>query len=167
MNESNSFKDAVKRVLTTEKKKPAPIPKPKKKKTSSYVSEALNSNSMPDTITPSSYAGGVKGMPPFAKYTTNTEAGSVDMRDIGKAEDDKAKSVQRKPYPLEKVLNFIATSGESLQNAQSMIEISLRKNDVSLTPEQKKRLQDTQQTIKSSLGNISKAAKTINSINLS
>ena len=164
--ESNSFKDAVRKVLTTEKKKVVSIPTPKKKKRSSYVSEALNSNSMPNSITPASYAGGPKGMPPFAKYTTDTKKGSIDMLDIGREEDYKAKSTNRKPYPLETVLDFIASSGDALQNAQSIIETSLRKNDVSLTPVQKGLLKDIEQTIKSSLGNISKAAMAINTINI-
>jgi len=164
--ESNSFKDAVKRVLTTEKKKVVFIPTPKKKKRSSYVSEALNSNSMPDTITPASYSGGPKGMPPFAKYTTDSKTGAIDMRDIGREEDFKAKAEGRKPYPLETVLDFIASSGEALQTAQAIIETSLRKNDVSLTPAQKKLLKEIEQTIKSSLGNISKAAMSINTITI-
>ena len=166
MNESNSFKDAVKRILVSERKKVKPIPKPKRKHTSNYVSEAMGGKGMPGSITPASYAGGSTGMPPFSKATTDTSTGGVDMRDIGKDEDKKAKSTSRKPYPLETVIDFIAHSGEDLQNAQGMIEVSLRKNDVSLTEEQKKVLKDVQQTISSSLGNICKAAKSLNSINL-
>lgn len=167
MTQSNSFEDAVKRVLVTEKKKEKTIPRPRRRvRKPSCISEALNSNSMPNSITPASYSGGPKGMPPFSKYTTDTERGSIDMRDIGRAEEEKARDHGIKPYPLDKVLDFIASSGEALKNAQSLIEMSLRKNGVSLSPEQKKMLQDAQQTVKSSLGNISRAAKSISSINL-
>jgi|GEM_PF-5886156 len=168
MSISNSFEDVLKQVLVTEKKKVSrPIPKPvRKQKKPCYVSEALNANSMPNTMTPAGYAGGPRGMPPFSKYTTDAHTGSIDMRDIGKMEDEFAKSSTNKPYPLNTVLDFIATSGEALKNAQSMLEMSMRKNDVTLTTEHKKMIKDAQQSIKSSLGNISRAAKWIDSINL-
>jgi len=152
MLEKSTFQDFVKDVLVTEVKVKKPSVTPKKKQRSSYVSEAMGEgNDMPGAIT---------------KHSTDGVIGSVDMRDIGKQEDDKAKSTSTKPYPLSTVLDFIAQSGENLQNAQSMVEISLSKNNVTLSSAQKKVLKDVQQTIKSSLGNICKAAKAINSITL-
>lgn len=173
MKESTSFKDVVKRVLVTEKPVvKTPLPTPKKKHRSKYIEEAIgtydSSNYSPGNLTPASNKGGwATGMPPFSKYTTDKESGQVDMRDIGKAESIKAKDVQRAPYPLETVLDFIAHSGEDLNNAKGLIEVSLRKNDVSLTPEQKNVLKNIWQILSSSLGNIVKAAKSIGTIKLS
>jgi len=161
MKESISFQDALKRVLVPEQKKKV-VPKPIRKKRSNYVSEAMGTSS-PTTTTQN---GSGQGLPPFSKASADNKQAGIDMRDIGKEEDKLAKSHGKMPYPLETVLDFIAHSGEDLQNAQRMIETSLRKNDVSLTPEQKKVLKDAEQTIKSSLGNIGKAAKSINSIKL-
>lgn len=168
MSISNSFEDVLKKVLVTEKKKvERPIPHPvRKKKKPTYVSEALNSNSMPNTMTPAGYAGGPRGMPPFSKYTTDAQTGSIDMRDIGKQDEDFAKSHKSRPYPLDTVLDYIANSGQALKSAQSMIETTLRKNDVTLKPEQVKVLEDALQSMRASYGNISRAAKAINSITL-
>lgn len=168
MKESNSFQDVLKQVLVPEKKI-TPVPKPKRKKRSNYVSEAIhggNTSSPTSVSVQGARLGGTQGMPPFSKYTADTTSGHIDMRDIGKAEDDKAKSNNRKPYPLETVLDYIAHSGEDLQNAQSMIELSLKKN-ISLSDSQKETLKKIKQTLSSSLGNIGKAAKFLNSINLS
>ena len=161
MNESKSFQDALKRVLVPEQKKKR-IPKPIRKKRSNYVSEAMGTSS-PTTTT---QTGGSQGLPPFSKASADSKQAGIDMRDIGKEEDKLAKNHGSRPYPLDTVLDFIAHSGEDLQNAQRMIETSLRKNDISLTPEQKKVLKDAEQNIKSSLGNIGKAAKSINTIKL-
>ena len=170
MNESNSFKDAVKKVLTSEQKAKKPLPKAKKRKVKkTYVEEAMGgiggSKMSPSAITPA-YTGGSKGLPPFSKASQDREANAIDMRDIGKEEDSKAKDHGNKPYPLDTVLDFVAQSGEFLQKAQSMIDSSLRKNNVTLKEEQKEILKATEQAIKSSLGNIEKAAKAINSIEL-
>lgn len=166
MNECNSFEEAVKRVLVIEKK-PYKIPlKIKRKRACTYVSEAMGNTNVPGAITPASYAGGIKGIPPFSKASTDDNVSSIDMRDIGREESRVAKSTNRKPYPLETIIDFIASSGESLRNAQSMIQTSLKKNNVSLTQEQKKVLEDAQQNISTSLGNICKAAKSINTINI-
>ena len=167
MSESKSFEDIVKRVLVPESKKPAkPSPEPKKKERSEYVSEALNSNSMPDTMTPAGYAGGPKGMPPFSKYTTDAGNTSVDMLDIGNQEDKFAKSESGKPYPLNHVLDQIANSGEFIQNAESMLDMCLKKNNITLTKEQKKELTNTHNVLKSVIGNINKAAQVINNIKI-
>jgi hypothetical protein len=161
---SNSFQDALKKVLVPEKKVAKPLPKLKKvKKRSNYVSEAMNSSSSPTTTTAT--AGGAAGMPPFSKYSTDANAGSVDMRDIGKQEDYKAKDNNKKPYPLETVLDFIAHSGEDLQNAHNLVIQALKINPM-ITDEQKKVLKDAQQAISSSLGNVDKSAKLINSIEI-
>jgi len=169
MKESTSFKDAVKRVLVSEDKKPKKLPKAKKRCRSNYVAEAMYKGA-PGHVTPaaasSSQSGGSKGMPPFAKASADGTTASVDMRDIGKQEDNKAKSHGAMPYPLDTVLDFIAHSGEDLVNALSMIDMSLRKNNVSLTSDQKELLKAAQQTLSSSKGNLSKAAKAINSIKL-
>ena len=89
---------------------------------------------------------------------------SIDMRDIGKQEDVLAKSGKNLPYPLDTVVDFIAKAGANLINAQGLIETSLRKNDVSLPKGQKKVLKDANQNIKSSLGNVERAAKAIKTI---
>ena len=158
MKESNSFQDALKRVLIPEEQVKA-IPKPKKKKTSNYVSEAMGTSS-PSSIT---QGGGLQG---FSSPGDEGGRTGIDLRDIGNEESKKAKAHGSKPYPLDTVLDHIAKSGESLQNAQSIIDISIRKNDVALTPEQKEVLKKVQKTIASSLGNISKAAMSVDSITL-
>jgi len=164
MNESNSFQDVLRRVLVPEKKV-VPTPKPKRKVRSAYVSEAMGTSS-PTNVTASTQAGGAQGLPPFSKASADSRSSSIDMRDIGRDEDRKAKEHKGKPYPLDTIMDLIAHSGEDLTNAKTMIEISLSKNNVSLTPEQKNILKDAHQTIKSSLGNIGKAAKSINSITI-
>lgn len=165
---SESFEDALKKVLVTEKKqKEKPIPIPKRKRTKpSYVKEALNSNSMPDTMTPSGYSGGPRGMPPFSKYTTDSQAGSIDMRDIGKQDEEFAKSDKYKPkqYPFAGALELIVSSGQSLNSVSRTLEETLRKFSNTKSPETKELIKDALQAIKSSLGNISKAAKSIDSI---
>lgn len=167
MSLSNSFEDVLKQVLVTEKKKVKPSPKiQRKKRKESFVSEALNSNTMPNTMTPAGYSGGPRGMPPFSKYTTDATPGSIDMRDIGKEDEEFAKSEQRKPYPLENILDFIISSGASLKNAETLINAALKSN-ISMDDKNKKMLKDALQVLKSSYGNISKAARVIDSITLS
>lgn len=162
MKESNSFEDVVKKVLTTEKKRPTKAIKPKRKQCKiNYVEEAIGGAAAGANST----SAGTDGMGGFSKASSDGSTASIDMRDIGKEEDSKAKSHTNKPYPLETVLDFIAQSGEELQNAQDLIHTSLKKN-VSLSDEQKTRLKAAQQTISSSLGNIAKAAKVINSITI-
>ena len=167
MKESNSFEAAVKKVLVTEKKVAKKPIVPKKKRKSTYVSEAMaghssGGSSMPANIT---QGGGSSGMPPFAK-ANGPRTASIDMRDIGKEEDRIAKSHGNKPYPLDTVLDFIANSGDLLQQAQQLVEIALRKNNVSLTSEQKKVLTKATSAISGGLGNINKSAKLLDSINL-
>lgn len=165
---SESFEDVLKEVLVTEKKKkPKPTPKVKRqRKRENYVSEALNSNSMPNTMTPAGYSGGPRGMPPFSKYTVDAPTGSIDMRDIGKQDEEFAKSEQRKPYPLETILDYVTQSGLALKNAESLIETALR-NDSTLTQKNKEDLKKSLQMIKSSFGNVSKSAKMLDGITIS
>jgi hypothetical protein len=169
MTDRNSFQDFLKEVLVTEKKVVKKTPKAKKPvkkiKRTKYVSEALAGNSMPGSVSPAGNSGGSTGLPPFSKASTDHNIASVDMRDIGKDEENFAKSVKNVPYPLNGTLEFIAQSGQSLQNAQFKIESALKRNST-LTPTQKEELREIQQTIKSSLGNISKAAKALSTITL-
>jgi hypothetical protein len=160
MQESNSFKDALKRVLVPEEKV-APVPTVKRKKAKkSYVAEAIG------TLSPTSTTqnGAAQGLPPFSRASADHKHSGIDMRDIGKEEDKISKDHGKAPYPLETVLDFIAHSGEDLQNAQNLVDSALRKNNVSLTTEQQKVLRHALQAIKSSLGNIDKAASWITSI---
>lgn len=169
MKESNSFEDAVKKTLIKESKKVKSTKitlKPKKKVKSNYVSEAMGYTGASTNISPISYSGGSGSMPPFSKANTNDRASSIDMRDIGKEESRVAKLNNKKPYPLETIIDFIASSGESLQNAKSLLKIALKKNNISLTDEQIRVLKVAQQAISTSLGNIVKAAKSIDSVNL-
>lgn len=171
MKESKSFEDALKRILVPEKKEVKKVPVPKRKRKSTYVAEAMGGRgqAMPGNATPakaSSGTGGGGGIAPFAKANDNNGTASIDMRDIGKIEDVKAKDHTNKPYPLNMVMDLIANSGESLQNAQSILELALKKNNVSISKEQKKLLQGAHQALKSSLGNIVKAAQSIDVINI-
>ena len=161
MKESKSFQDALKRVLVPEQKK-KPVPKPIRKKRSNYVSEAMGTSS-PTTTTQN---GAAQGLPPFSKASADNKQAGVDMRDIGNIESAKAKDHTNKPFPLNHVMDLIAHSGEDLQQAQSMLELTLKKNNVSVSDEQKKILQGAYQALKSSLGNIVKAAQSIDTVNI-
>lgn len=167
MKESNSFEEALKRVLIPEKAPQKPLPKAtRKRRKSNYVSEAIGSSqSMPSIVSRSS-DGGSNGMPPFSRYSSDMEGGQIDMRDIGKEENDKAKSVKAKPYPLETAIDHVSASGDNLQKAESLVYQTI-KNNPTLSKKNIEILKQVHQTIKSSLGNISKAAKVIDSITLS
>jgi hypothetical protein len=158
MKPINSFEEAVKRTLVSQpvntvskKKKTKAITKRKQP-----VKEAYNS--------PGSVTTDTRGqMPPYSQYSDwmKMNIGGVDMRDIGKVEDDKSKSVQKLAYPLETTKDILGQSYLMLLNVANMIKQASSSHNPGLSDAKLKELKNLENIFKSVFGNMKKIEEII------
>ena len=132
---------------------------------SKKLKEATERSVAVTQIGPSNYYNASDGLPPFARHSTSSNNAGIDMRDISKMDSDFMKSTSHKrPYPLDVVMDYIAKSGQYLQDVDELVKTTLDYNKISLKRAELDYLKKAKQCVKTSLGNINKAAKYINTI---
>ena len=166
-----SFKDAVKETLGESKvsdkaRARAKVKIAKKQLEKKVVSETYGAGeSGPGGYTIAQNAGNSGAMPPFARATNNMTQGigNIDMRDIGRVEDQIAKNHSNPIFPLENVPTNIMSAGERISDLIPAIDSALKHNKV-LTDVKKEELKKSKDIIKTILGNIRKVASIIDRI---